>query len=130
MARPKRTSQNFNSRFLALFEAGSKRELRITLGSPKEAIRFRHEANALRASLRDANHSGWQRYYEAGLYIDPASPSVVIVRPKTGDFKAALDAAGVPDFSDDPPLPPGSDTNVETSAQSIEDFMADLRKLR
>jgi hypothetical protein len=128
MARAKRTYHNFNPRLLAALKEGSIREVRIELPSAKDAVRFRHEINAYRAALRAQNHPDWSHFYEAGVYIDAKEPTFVIIKPKSTEWKAALDRAGVPDYT--APPEPADHTNVATSDSIPSDFFEELKKLK
>src|SRR5215831_12909550 len=124
MPRAKRTSASFNPRLLLALEEGCKREIKLPCQTAREAIRCRQEINKLRSALREENRTGWQNYSSAGLYIDPKNPTVVIIKPKAEEFRAALDLAGIPD----PALPaPRLDTNPDTSDEQA--FFNDLKKL-
>lgn len=131
MPRPKRPPQSFNPRLLLALEQGCKQEVRLPCSSPKAAIRLRYEINTLRSSLRDQKRTDWEKFYQAGLYIDAKDPSVLVIKPKEDEFKSTLDAAGVPALPPAPTVPdqaaPASELEKQTA---IDQFLDDLKNLR
>lgn len=125
----KRPALNFDSRLLLALEEGCKREVRLLCAGAKEAIRLRHEINTLRAALREQNRTDWQRFYQAGLYIDKKDPRVLLIKPKDGEFKSILDAAGVPDLAA-PPAAPEAQPPEPVDEKGLEAFLHDLKNLR
>lgn len=95
--------------------------------------------------MRDQNRTDWQRFYSAGLYIDPKDPRTLIIKPKDSEFKSVLDAAGVPDIAETGQdnlglgadslrhITQGTDNKVLTPEEdktAIDKFLADLKNLR
>lgn len=122
MPRAKRSSSSFNPRLLLALEEGCKREVQLACNDHKEAVRCRQEINKLRAALREEGRTGWENYTTAGVYIDSKNPTVVVIKPKATEYKAALDAAGIPD-PDPVPAPKADDPPMV-----FDSILGDLRK--
>jgi hypothetical protein len=127
MPRKKRPSSSFSYRDLQALQLGTKQELRIPFGTSAEAVVARRDIHALRAAWQEERREGWQELYRASLHIDG---STLVIKPRSLTRKAEYDAAGVPDVLADEPAPPSApDTNVATSSDPAENFLADLKKL-
>jgi hypothetical protein len=126
-----RNSYNFSHRFQLAFEIGSKRELRIPCPTEARALHLRAQINSYRSAAMKENKTNWGKLYDAGVYIEKAEPKVVVIRPKSLEWKDVLDAAGIPDLLEDDPTPtaPAAATNDATSEEELQSFFAELKKL-
>jgi hypothetical protein len=126
MPKAKRNPASFDNRLLLALKKGCQEETRFMFPDHKAAVKFRHELHSLRAAMRDNQRLDWQQLYAVGIYIRGEEPNVVVLRPKAGEYKEILDAAGVPD-----PLAPGPDPiELRETLDPIEDFLSDIKNLK
>lgn len=121
MPRAKRTSDSFDPNLLLVIEEGCRHEVQLRCSDSNAAIRLRQEMNKLRAALREEGHADWRHYMSAGIYIDKKDQAVVIIKPKSFEFKEVLERAGIRG-PEDPP------TNTPVKPIAIDDLLGDLRK--
>lgn len=125
MPKAKRDPNSFEPRLLLALKKGCQEQVKFMFPNPKAAVKFRHELHSLRAAWRDSQRLDWQQLYAVGITIPKEEPNAVVLRPKAGEYKDVLDAAGVPDALTGPdPIDLGGPSDA------IEDFLADLKDLK
>ena len=83
MPKTKLPVESYDPRLLVLLEKGSRTEVKLPCGTRENAIHTRHQIHSFRHALKTNKRTDWEQLYAAGVYIDPADPTTVIVRPRS-----------------------------------------------